>query len=40
MVIVGHGDGRVTVRDITNDTSEVFRYDVRDDDNIFADISD
>ncbi|MGJ8622568.1 MAG: ribose-5-phosphate isomerase RpiA [Yoonia sp.] len=39
MVIVGHGDGKVTVRDITNDTSEVVQYDVRDDDNIFADIA-
>ncbi len=39
MVIVGHGDGKVTVRDITNDTSVVVQYDVRDDDNIFADIA-
>ncbi len=38
-VIVGHGDGKVTVRDITNNTGEVVHYDVRDDDNIFADIS-
>jgi ribose 5-phosphate isomerase A len=37
---VGHGDGKVTVRDITNNTSEVVRYDVRDDDNIFAGIAD
>lgn len=40
MVIVGHGDGKVTIRDITNNTSEVVRYDVRDDDNIFANIAD
>ncbi|WP_296431149.1 ribose-5-phosphate isomerase A, partial [Yoonia sp.] len=40
VVIVGHGDGKVTVRDITNNTSEVVRYDVRDDDNIFAGIAD
>jgi ribose 5-phosphate isomerase A len=39
VVIVGHGDGKVTVRDITNDTAEVVRFDVRDDDNIFADIA-
>ena len=40
VIVVGHGDGKVTVRDITNDTSEVVRFDVRDDDNIFADIAD
>ena len=40
IVIVGHGDGKVTVRDITEDTSDVVHYDVRDDDNIFGDISD
>ncbi len=40
VVVVGHGDGKVTVRDITNDTSEVVRFDVLDDDNIFVDISD
>jgi ribose 5-phosphate isomerase A len=40
VVIVGHGDGKVTVNDITNETSEVVRFDVRDDDNIFADIND
>ncbi len=39
VVIVGHGDGKVTIRDITNDMSEVVRFDVRDDDNIFADIT-
>jgi ribose 5-phosphate isomerase A len=40
VVIVGHGDGKVTVRDITNDSAEVVQYDVQDDDNIFADIAD
>ena len=40
MVIVGHGSGKVEVRDITNGTSEVVRFDVRDDDNIFVDIAD
>lgn len=39
-VVVGYGDGKVTVRDITNDTSEVVRFDVLDDDNIFAHITD
>lgn len=40
VVIVGHGDGKVTVRDFTNDTSEVVRFDVRDDDNIFTSVAD
>lgn len=40
VVIVGHGDGKVTVRDITNNSAEIVRFDVLDDDNIFADISD
>lgn len=40
VVIVGHASGRVDVRDITNNTTEVVRFDVRDDDNIFADLSD
>lgn len=40
VVIVGHGNGQVDVRDITNDTNEVVRFDVRDDDNIFADFAD
>ncbi len=39
-VIVGHGDGKVTVRDLTNNTAEIVHYDVRDDDNIFAEVSD
>lgn len=40
VVIVGHGDGRVDVTDITSDTSEEVRFDVRDDDNIFLDMND
>jgi ribose 5-phosphate isomerase A len=40
VVIVGYGDGKVSVRDITNDSLEIFRYDVRDDDNIFAGMAD
>lgn len=40
VVILGHGNGRVEVRDITNDTDEIVRFDVRDDDNIFADLAD
>ena len=40
MVIVGHGDGKVTVRDLTNNSAEIVHYDVRDDDNIFADVAD
>lgn len=40
MVIVGHGDGKVTIRDLARDTGEVVHFDVRDDDNIFSDIAD
>ncbi|MEL6683060.1 MAG: ribose-5-phosphate isomerase RpiA [Pseudomonadota bacterium] len=40
MVIVGHANGKVEVRDITNGVTEVVRFDVRDDDNIFVDIGD
>lgn len=40
VVIVGYGDGRVTTRDITNNASNVIRFDVLDDDNIFVDIAD
>ncbi len=40
MVIVGHSDGRVTVRDILNDATEEVRFNVLDDDNIFADVTD
>jgi ribose 5-phosphate isomerase A len=39
-VIVGHGDGKVTVRDFANNSAEIHHYDVRDDDNIFMDIED
>lgn len=40
VVIVGHGDGKVTTRDITNNTADVVRFDVLDDDNIFSDLAD
>ncbi len=40
VVVVGHGDGKVTIRDITNNTTEVVQFDVLDDDNIFVDIAD
>lgn len=40
VVIVGYGDGRVDVTDITNDTTDAVRFDVRDDDNIFFDLAD
>lgn len=40
VVIVGHADGTVTTRDITNDTSDVVRFEVLDDDNIFSDMAD
>ena len=40
MVIVGHGDGKVTVRDLTTNSAEIVHYDVRDDDNIFAEVAD
>ena len=40
VVIVGHGDGRVDVRDLSNDIDEVVRFDLRDDDNIFTDLGD
>lgn len=40
VVVAGHGDGKVTVRDITNNTFEVVQFDVLDDDNIFVGIAD
>ncbi|MDO6591705.1 ribose 5-phosphate isomerase A [Loktanella sp. D2R18] len=40
VVIIGYGDGRVDVRDMDNDGEEVVRFDLRDDDNIFADLDD
>ncbi|WP_341365524.1 ribose-5-phosphate isomerase RpiA [Yoonia sp. BS5-3] len=40
VVVVGHASGQVDVRDITNGTSEVIRFDVQDDENIFADLAD
>lgn len=40
VVVLGHGDGKVTVRDITNDTLETFRFDIQDTDNIFVNVAD
>ncbi|SFS14835.1 ribose-5-phosphate isomerase RpiA [Yoonia litorea] len=40
MAIVGHGDGKVTVRDLSTNSAEILHYDVRDDDNIFTDVAD
>lgn len=40
VVILGYGDGRVEVTDLTNDSHQELRFDVRDDDNIFFDIAD
>lgn len=40
MVIVGYGDGKVRIRDLTNNTAEIVHFDVRDDDNIFAEVAD
>ena len=40
VVVVGHGDGRVEVRDITKSTSDESHYDFMEEDNLFADISD
>ncbi|MFU8824927.1 ribose-5-phosphate isomerase RpiA [Yoonia sp.] len=40
VVIVGHGNGRVEVRDITNDTRDVVQFDVQDDTNLFDSVSD
>jgi ribose 5-phosphate isomerase A len=39
VVIVGHGDGSVQVRDINDGTVTTERVDVREDDNIFTDVS-
>ncbi len=40
VVIVGHGDGKVDVRDITKGTEDQVRFDVLDDENLFADLTD
>ena len=40
VVIVGHGNGKVEVRDITNDTRDVVQFDVQDDTNLFDSVSD
>ncbi|MEO1639223.1 MAG: ribose-5-phosphate isomerase RpiA [Pseudomonadota bacterium] len=40
VVVLGHGDGTVKVRDITNDTFETIQFDIKDKDNIFVNVSD
>lgn len=40
MVVVGHGDGRVEVRDIHEGTREESRLDFVETDNVFADLND
>ncbi|SEN20482.1 ribose-5-phosphate isomerase [Loktanella fryxellensis] len=40
IVITGYGDGRVTVHDINAGTQQETRYDVQDNDNLFADLDD
>lgn len=40
IVVIGHGDGRVTVRDINSGTSEDERVEFSPSDNIFADLDD
>lgn len=39
-VVIGHGDGKVEVFDITEGTNEVTRFDILDDDNLFSDLTD
>ncbi|PVA06967.1 ribose-5-phosphate isomerase RpiA [Thalassorhabdomicrobium marinisediminis] len=40
VVVIGHGDGRVEVRDINEGTVEESRFDIIEKDNLFADLSD
>ena len=40
IVVVGHGDGRVTVRNINSGSVEDDRIDLQPGDNIFADLGD
>jgi ribose 5-phosphate isomerase A len=40
VVIIGHGTGRVEMRDITNNTRDVVQFDVQDDSNLFAGLND
>lgn len=40
IVVIGHGDGRVEVRDINSGEVETDRIDLEDGDNIFADLDD
>ena len=39
-VVIGHGDGKVEVFDITEGTNDVTRFDILDDDNLFSDLTD
>jgi ribose 5-phosphate isomerase A len=39
VVIVGHGTGKVEIRDITNDINDVVQFDLQDDENLFADLA-
>jgi len=39
-VVIGYGDGRVEVDDITQGTSESVAYDFMDEDNLFSDVID
>ena len=39
VVIVGHGTGKVEIRDITNDINDVVQFDLQDDVNLFADLA-
>lgn len=39
-VVIGYGDGKVEVRDITKGTEEESRFDFLDEDNIFTDVAD
>ncbi|MFN3662181.1 ribose-5-phosphate isomerase RpiA [Yoonia sp.] len=39
IVITGHGNGRVELRDIINDTHDTVQFDVQDDGNLFADMA-
>ena len=39
-VVIGHGDGKVEVFDITDGTNDETRFDILDDDNLFSDLTD
>ena len=40
VVVVGHGDGKVEVNDITNGAMDETHFDFLEDDNLFADVAD